>query len=160
MLPQNNKVDKFKFGAYLRGLRKEVKGLSLRKAAFKSQVSSGYISQAERGIRDIPSPDILKKLAPVYKISYEELCDEIKNLPDNMKWNYNTKININNGKRSVYINEQIVNIWGFCQIIKNWHNKSICCYWHALEIIFYIGNIIPCKPQYAAANKKNIRNNR
>lgn len=73
MLANNEKVDKYKFGEYLKSLRTAISGLTLRKAAFKAKVSGAYISQVERGIRDIPSPDILRKLAPVYKISYEEL---------------------------------------------------------------------------------------
>lgn len=73
MLADNNKVDRYKFGAYLKSLRKAIPGLTIRKVDLKSGVSNVYISQVERGIRGVPSPNILRKLAPVYKVSYEEL---------------------------------------------------------------------------------------
>lgn len=70
---QAKEVDKYEFGRYLKSLRKSIKNMSLRNVQMKTGVSNSYISQVERGVRGIPSPDILRKLAPVYKVSYEEL---------------------------------------------------------------------------------------
>lgn len=60
------------FGKYIRGLRDE-SGLTLRQVNVQSGVSDSYLSQVENGLRGIPSAEILKKLAPVYKKSYEEI---------------------------------------------------------------------------------------
>lgn len=60
------------FGNYLKELRL-AKKLTMRQLDLYSSVSHSYISQMERGIRGIPSPDILKKLAKPLGIEYEEL---------------------------------------------------------------------------------------
>ncbi len=60
------------FGQYLKGLR-ESRGLSLHKVQQRSGVSNAYLSQLEREQRRPPHPEILKKLAPVYKVSLKEL---------------------------------------------------------------------------------------
>jgi len=52
--------------------------LTLEQVEIKSGVSNGYLSQVETGKRGIPSAKILKKLAPVYKIPYEELLKAAK----------------------------------------------------------------------------------
>lgn len=62
------------FGEYLKDLR-EKQRMSLREAERESGVSNAYIAQIERGDRPPPSPDILRKLAPVYKITVKELLE-------------------------------------------------------------------------------------
>jgi transcriptional regulator with XRE-family HTH domain len=62
------------FSEYLKGLR-EKQRLSLREVERESSVSNAYIAQIERGDRPPPSPDILRKLAPVYKITVTELLE-------------------------------------------------------------------------------------
>lgn len=65
-------INSLDFGNYLKKLRIE-RGLTIRQVEAFSGVSNSYLSQLENGKRGIPSPDTLKKLAPVYRISYEEL---------------------------------------------------------------------------------------
>jgi len=65
-------LDKKEFGEYIRNLRNE-RGLKIRQVELYSGVSNSYLSLLENGKRDIPSPDILKKLARVYKVSYADL---------------------------------------------------------------------------------------
>lgn len=62
------------FSEYLKSLR-EKQRMSLREAERESGVSNAYIAQIERGDRPPPSPDILRKLAPVYKITVKELLE-------------------------------------------------------------------------------------
>lgn len=63
------------FGKFLRKLRKE-RGLTIRQVETYSGVSNAYLSQVETGKRGIPSPEILEKLAPVLKVSYELLMEK------------------------------------------------------------------------------------
>lgn len=60
------------FGRYLRELR-ESRGLSTRQVKLQSGVSNAYISLLENGERGIPSPEILEKLARVYRVPYDKL---------------------------------------------------------------------------------------
>lgn len=60
------------FGKFLKKLRID-RSLKLRQVEMYSGVSNSYLSQLENGKRGIPSPEILYKLAPVYKIPYKEL---------------------------------------------------------------------------------------
>lgn len=62
------------FGEYLKSLR-EKQRMSLREAERESGVSNAYIAQIERGDRPPPSPDILRKLAPAYKVTVKELLE-------------------------------------------------------------------------------------
>jgi transcriptional regulator with XRE-family HTH domain len=57
---------------YLRTIRKQ-KGLSLKKVEKAAGVSNAYLSQLERGRRNPPHPDILKRLANVYEVPVAEL---------------------------------------------------------------------------------------
>jgi transcriptional regulator with XRE-family HTH domain len=57
---------------YLRTIRKQ-KGLSLKKVEKAAGVSNAYLSQLERGRRNPPHPDILKRLAKVYEVPVTEL---------------------------------------------------------------------------------------
>ena len=58
------------FGEFMRDLR-ERKKLSLRDAA-KGVMSVTYLWQIEKGDRN-PSAEILKKLAPIYEVTIQEL---------------------------------------------------------------------------------------
>lgn len=60
------------FGKYIKKLRED-RGLTIRQLEFYSNVSNSYLSLVENGKRGIPSPEILKKLAPVLKVPYEDL---------------------------------------------------------------------------------------
>ena len=68
------------FGKYIRDLRITV-GLTQREVERVSGVSNSYLSQLESGQRAIPSPDILRKLAPALKTPYEELLVAAGYLP-------------------------------------------------------------------------------
>ena len=61
-----------KFGNYMRKLRKE-KGLTLKQVEKVAGVSNAYLSQIERGVRNPPHPDILKRLAKAYEVTHREL---------------------------------------------------------------------------------------
>jgi transcriptional regulator with XRE-family HTH domain len=66
-------VDIKEFGEYLRKLR-EFKSLSTHELAELSGVSQSYISHVETARKtNVPSPDILKKLAEPLGVSYAEL---------------------------------------------------------------------------------------
>lgn len=67
-------MDKVEFGLYLKKIRKE-RGLTIHQVETYTGVSNSYISLLERGKRDIPSPTILEKLAPLYKVPYDELME-------------------------------------------------------------------------------------
>jgi len=60
------------FGSYVRRLRKS-KGLTLKQVETQAKVSNAYISQIERGLRNPPHPDILKRLAKAYDVPHREL---------------------------------------------------------------------------------------
>lgn len=60
------------FGEFLKSTRKNKK-MTIRQLELYSGVSNAYISQLERGIKGIPSPDILQKLAKPLGLEYEEL---------------------------------------------------------------------------------------
>lgn len=95
------------FRRYLRKTRKDKK-LTLRQIEVYSGVSNSYLSQVESGKRGIPSPDILEKLAPILKVSYEELMREAgylhkeSTLPDISKINQAWTIDTNTMK-PVYV---------------------------------------------------------
>ncbi len=63
------------FGTYMRTLRKE-KGLTLKQVEKEAKVSNAYLSQIERGLRNPPHPDILRRLAEVYDVTHQELLIE------------------------------------------------------------------------------------
>jgi transcriptional regulator with XRE-family HTH domain len=60
------------FGSYLRRLRKE-KGLTLKEVEKAAKVSNAYISLVERGRRNPPHPEILKRLAKAYDVPQRDL---------------------------------------------------------------------------------------
>jgi transcriptional regulator with XRE-family HTH domain len=59
-------------GNYLLNVRKD-RRLSLKKVEKLAGVSNAYLSQLERGRRNPPHPEILKKLAKVYEDTLNEL---------------------------------------------------------------------------------------
>lgn len=61
-----------KFGEFLKKLRVE-KSLSQRELANLAKISNTEISRIEAGVRQKPSPNILKAIAPHLGISYSEL---------------------------------------------------------------------------------------
>jgi transcriptional regulator with XRE-family HTH domain len=60
------------FAEYIRKLRMDQR-LSLRDVAARTGVSVSYLTMIEHGRRGAPGVPILKKLAPLYKISLQEL---------------------------------------------------------------------------------------
>jgi repressor LexA len=60
------------FGKYIRYLRKQA-NLTIRQLELYSGVSNAYLSQLENGKRNVPSPEILRKLSGPLKVPYEEL---------------------------------------------------------------------------------------
>ncbi len=64
-------MDLKRFGEFMRDLRQKQR-LSLRKAADQAAISVTYLWQIEKGERN-PSADILKKLAPVYGVTIQDL---------------------------------------------------------------------------------------
>ncbi len=65
-------MDAIEFGQYLKSLRK-AKGLTLIQLGESIGFSNPYLSQIENGHKGIPSPDLLKKLAPHLGTQYSEL---------------------------------------------------------------------------------------
>ncbi len=61
-------------GKYLKRLRKE-KNLTLIDVQKKTRISTGYLSEIERGNRASPHPTILKKLAGIYGVSDKEIME-------------------------------------------------------------------------------------
>ncbi len=61
-------------GDYLREARLSL-GLTLRAVEKQSGVSNAYISLIERGIQPHPHPDILRKLAQVYRLELQKLME-------------------------------------------------------------------------------------
>lgn len=61
-----------KFGQYLKKLRVE-QGYTIRQVEMKTGISNAYLSQIENGKRNIPTAQILQKLAPVYGVETTEL---------------------------------------------------------------------------------------
>lgn len=56
----------------MRRLRKS-RGLTLKQVETQAKVSNAYISQIERGLRNPPHPDILRRLAKAYEVEHREL---------------------------------------------------------------------------------------
>lgn len=61
-------------GSYLRKVRKGL-NLTLRDVEVAIGISNAYLSQIENNKIIKPSPNMLHKLAELYKISYEKLMD-------------------------------------------------------------------------------------
>lgn len=65
-------VDARQFGAFIKELREEL-GLSIHDLSSISGISVSYLSRVERGLRDIPNPNYLRKLASGLNMEYEKL---------------------------------------------------------------------------------------
>ncbi|GAA0319176.1 hypothetical protein GCM10008967_07130 [Bacillus carboniphilus] len=63
------------FGEYLKQIRKE-KSISQRELAQQSGVSNAEISRIETGERQKISPDVLRAIAPILDVPYEELMEK------------------------------------------------------------------------------------
>ena len=60
------------FGSYLKRLRLEKK-LSLRQVEKAVGISNSYLYQIERGERNVPKLEILRKMAATYEVSFASL---------------------------------------------------------------------------------------
>lgn len=67
-------MEAIEFGKYIKQLRTSKK-MTIRQLELYSGVSNAYISQIERGLRGIPSPEILEKLSKPLGVNYEELMN-------------------------------------------------------------------------------------
>ncbi|HAF97092.1 helix-turn-helix domain-containing protein [Paenibacillus sp. FSL K6-1566] len=64
-----------RFGAYLKQIRED-KGLSINQLAQAADISGSQISRIENGLRGIPKPQTLRKIADALEIPYEELMSK------------------------------------------------------------------------------------
>lgn len=62
------------FGLYMKRLR-ERKGLTLSQLAVTAGISGSQISRIENGLRGVPKPATLRRLAEAMNVSYEELME-------------------------------------------------------------------------------------
>ena len=67
-----NEVEMKKFGSYLKQIRLE-KRLSLRQVEKEIGISNSYLYQIERGERNVPKLEILRKMATLYDVSFASL---------------------------------------------------------------------------------------
>lgn len=63
-----------RFGVYLRNLRLD-RGMTLRDVEAASGVSNSYVSQVERGRRNPPHPDKLRRLAEIYRVPLAQMME-------------------------------------------------------------------------------------
>ncbi len=64
-----------RFGAYLKQMRED-KGLSINQLAQAADISGSQISRIENGLRGIPKPQTLRKIADALGVPYEELMSK------------------------------------------------------------------------------------
>jgi transcriptional regulator with XRE-family HTH domain len=69
------------FGSYLKSVR-EQKRLSINQLALDSGISNAQISRIENGLRGIPKPETIRKLADALKVSYEEMMRQAGHMPE------------------------------------------------------------------------------
>jgi transcriptional regulator with XRE-family HTH domain len=69
------------FGVYLKKSR-ESKGVSVNQLAIESGISNAQISRIENGLRGIPKPETIRKLADALQIPYEEMMEKAGHMPD------------------------------------------------------------------------------
>lgn len=65
-------TERVEFGQYLKRLRLDQK-LSLRQVEKEVGISNSYLYQIERGERNAPKLEVLRKLATLYKVSFASL---------------------------------------------------------------------------------------
>lgn len=63
------------FGDYMKQLR-ESKGLTINQLASAAGISGSQISRIENGLRGVPKPAMLRKIAEATGTAYEELMDQ------------------------------------------------------------------------------------
>jgi transcriptional regulator with XRE-family HTH domain len=68
------------FGTYLKEIRED-KGWSINQLAHAADISGSQISRIENGLRGIPKPQTLRKIADALEIPYEELMNKAGYLP-------------------------------------------------------------------------------
>lgn len=102
LLTLGNKLQtamKSDFGRYMRELRRAA-ALTLKQVETKARVSNAYLSQIERGLRNPPHPDILKRLAAVYETPHTDLLAKAGYL-DEREQGEPTRLDIESGFRHV-----------------------------------------------------------
>jgi len=72
------------FGTYLRLLRID-RGMSLRQVEKITKISNSYLSQIEKGKRDIPTYKILSRLAKAYGVEISSLIKVAEDEGGNIK---------------------------------------------------------------------------
>ncbi|MBW4083863.1 helix-turn-helix transcriptional regulator [Paenibacillus sp. S150] len=73
-----------KFGNYLKQLR-EHKGLTINQLAALAGISGAQISRIENGLRGVPKPATLRKIAEAAEVSYEELMEHAGYLTEDIE---------------------------------------------------------------------------
>lgn len=63
------------FGSYLKQLREE-RGWSMNQLAKAAEISGSQISRIENGLRGVPKPQTIRKIADALEGSYEELMKQ------------------------------------------------------------------------------------
>lgn len=71
------------FGEYLRLLRID-RGMSLRQVEKITKISNSYLSQIERGERNIPNFSILKRLAEAYGVKVTDFFEHVEGQTGNI----------------------------------------------------------------------------
>lgn len=69
------------FGSYLKSVR-ERKKISINQLALDSGISNAQISRIENGLRGIPKPETIRKLADALKVPYEEMMSQAGHMPE------------------------------------------------------------------------------
>lgn len=69
------------FGEYLKQIR-EAKGLSINQLASLAGISGSQISRMENGLRGVPKPATLRKIADATGASYDQLMGQAGYLPE------------------------------------------------------------------------------
>jgi len=80
-----------KFGELLKRLREDRK-MTLRDVEQKTRISNAYLSQVERGERNIPTLKILRKLAEVYGVPVSFFTDKAEEIFKEEKNETNEKL--------------------------------------------------------------------
>ncbi len=77
------------FGKYLKQLRVD-RGFTLRDVEKKAKISNAYLSQIERGLREVPHFSLLSKLAECYGVTVNNLLEKAD--PNRKKETYIFKV--------------------------------------------------------------------
>ncbi|WP_432407961.1 helix-turn-helix domain-containing protein [Wukongibacter sp. M2B1] len=101
-------------GEYIKQLRNQRK-LSINQLGIYSKVSPAHISRIERGLRE-PSPDVLKKLSNILKVSYEDLMKVAGYLDNNLN---NESLPLKSDNPEKYIQDE------YLELAKEMQDKKI-----------------------------------